>query len=91
MNNKDFLNQLANKANMSSAETKKMVVDFINMFADYADDGSIYSIQGFGNFEVKKKMERIVVNPSTKQRMMVPPKLVLNFKPSASVKDKFKK
>lgn len=91
MNNKDFLNQLANKANMSSAETKKMVEDFINMFADYADDGSIYSIQGFGNFEVKKKMERIVVNPSTKQRMMVPPKLVLNFKPSASVKDKFKK
>ncbi len=91
MNNKDFLNQLANKANMSSAETKKIVEDFINMFADYADDGSIYSIQGFGNFEVKKKMERIVVNPSTKQRMMVPPKLVLNFKPSASVKDKFKK
>jgi nucleoid DNA-binding protein len=91
MNNKDFLNQLANKADMSSAETKKMVEDFINMFADYADDGSIYSIQGFGNFEVKKKMERIVVNPSTKQRMMVPPKLVLNFKPSASVKDKFKK
>lgn len=91
MNNKDFLNQLANKANISSAETKKMVEDFINMFADYADDGSIYSIQGFGNFEVKKKMERIVVNPSTKQRMMVPPKLVLNFKPSASVKDKFKK
>ena len=91
MNNKDFLNQLANKAYMSSAETKKMVEDFINMFADYADDGSVYSIQGFGNFEVKKKMERIVVNPSTKQRMMVPPKLVLNFKPSASVKDKFKK
>lgn len=91
MNNKDFLNQLANKADMSSVETKKMVEDFINMFADYADDGSIYSIQGFGNFEVKKKMERIVVNPSTKQRMMVPPKLVLNFKPSASVKDKFKK
>ena len=91
MNNKDFLNQLANKADMSSAETKKMVEDFINMFADYADDGSIYSIQGFGNFEVKKKMERIVVNPSTKQRMMVPPKLVLNFKPSASVKDKLKK
>ena len=85
------MNQLANKANMSSAETKKIVEDFINMFADYADDGSIYSIQGFGNFEVKKKMERIVVNPSTKQRMMVPPKLVLNFKPSASVKDKFKK
>ena len=90
MNNKDFLNQLANKADMSSAETKKMVEDFINMFADYADDGSIYSIQGFGNFEVKKKMERISVNPTTKQRMLIPPKLVISYKPSVSLKEKIK-
>jgi DNA-binding protein HU-beta len=91
MNNKDFLNQLAGKINLSMAETKQMTEAFTNMFADYAEDGTVYSIQGFGNFEVKKKLERIVVNPSTKQRMMVPPKLVLSFKPSSAVKDKFKK
>lgn len=48
------------------------------------------SIPKFGTFEVKKRLERIVVNPGTKQRMLVPPKLVLGFKPIASLKEKVK-
>ena len=39
---------------------------------------------------MKKRMERIVVNPSTGMRMLVPPKLVLGFKPNASIKEKLK-
>ena len=30
------------------------------------------------------------INPSTKQRMLVPPKLVLTYRPSNTLKDKFK-
>ena len=45
----------------------------------------------FGNFEVKKKLERVMVNPTTGQRMLVPPKLVLAFKPNPTWKDKIKK
>ena len=41
-------------------------------------------------FEIKKKLERISVNPVTKQRLLVPPKLVLTFRPSNVLKDKFK-
>ena len=53
-------------------------------------DGNVVYIQSFGSFEVKKKSERILVNPVSKQRMLVPPKLVLTYKPSATLKDKFK-
>jgi len=53
-------------------------------------EGNVVTIQGFGTFEVKKKAERITVNPTTKQRMLVPPKLVLTYRPSAQLKDKFK-
>ena len=53
-------------------------------------DGNSVSIQGFGTFDVKKKMERISVNPVTHQRMLIPPKLVLSYKPSVSLKEKFK-
>lgn len=38
-------------------------------------------------FDVKKKMERIMVNPATQQRMLVPPKLVLGFKAVPKLKD----
>lgn len=54
------------------------------------EDGNVIAIQGFGTFEVKKKVERISVSPTTKQRMLVPPKLVLTYKPSMLLKEKFK-
>ena len=45
----------------------------------------------FGNFEVKKKLERVMMNPATGQHMLVPPKLVLSFKPNPTWKDQIKK
>jgi DNA-binding protein HU-beta len=53
-------------------------------------DGNSLLITDFGTFDVKKKMERISVNPTTKQRLLIPPKLVLSFRPSASLKEKIK-
>ena len=53
-------------------------------------EGNVIAVQGFGSFEVKKKAERISINPASKQRMLVPPKLVLSYKPSNTLKDKFK-
>ena len=39
------------------------------------EEGNVIAVQGFGSFEVKKKAERISINPASKQRMLVPPKL----------------
>ena len=91
MNNKEFISELARKLGYTNKDTAQLLSSAIGVMTQELQEGKTIAIQGFGTFEVKKKMERIVVNPSTKQRMMVPPKLVLNFKPSASVKDKFKK
>ena len=59
--------------------------------AQQLQDGNTVAIQGFGTFEVRKKLERISINPATQQRMLIPPKLVLTYKPSAILKEKFKK
>lgn len=90
MNNKEFISQMAAKLDMSTKETQKLVDNFISELAERLDDDTTLAIQGFGNFEVKKKLERVVVNPTTRQRMLVPPKLVLAFKPSPALKEKFK-
>jgi DNA-binding protein HU-beta/integration host factor subunit alpha len=47
-------------------------------------------VPNFGTFEPKKKLERVIVNPASGQRMLVPPKLVLGFKPNQTWKDKLK-
>jgi nucleoid DNA-binding protein len=67
-----------------------MVTTLIDAMGDIFQNGDVVTIPKFGTFEVKKRLERVVVNPGTKQRMLVPPKLVLSFKPIAAIKDKLK-
>ena len=86
MNHKDFISQLTEQTNVNAKEANRLSQVLTDTMASILDDGDAIAIQGFGLFEVKKKMERIVVNPSSKQRMLVPPKLVISFKPSATLK-----
>ena len=67
-----------------------MVTSLLSDMTRQLEDGNTISVQGFGTFEVKKQAERISVNPTTKQRMLVTPKLVLTYKPSPLLKDTFK-
>lgn len=90
MNNKDFITELAERTGYSAEDTQCMADIVIESMADYFLEGETVLIPTFGTFEVKKKMERIMVNPSTGQRMLVPPKLVLNFKPNVNWKERIK-
>ena len=86
MNNKEFIAELAERTGYSSKDTQRLVN---NMGKAFQEDNAV-QVPNFGTFEAKKKLERIIVNPSTGQRMLVPPKLVLNFKPNQTWKDKLK-
>lgn len=90
MNNKSFISELSRRTGYTQDDVQKMVNTIIDSMNDSFQRGDIVAIPKFGTFEVKKRLERIVVNPGTKQRMLVPPKLVLNFKPIASIKEKLK-
>lgn len=90
MNNKEFTEQLGARCNLSTAETKRRIERMVLALADTLEEGDTLSVPNFGTFEVKKKKERIIVNPSTRQRQLVPPKLTLAFKPSSGLKEKFK-
>lgn len=91
MNNKEFITALSKKTGKSKDKTQKLVNAVISAMADTFDGGDNVTISNFGTFEPKKRMERIFVNPSTGQRMLVPPKIVLGFKASAQVRDNIKK
>ena len=91
MNNKEFINILAGRADMKTSETQKMVDSLVSVMSDCFLEGDSVQLSNFGNFEVKKKLERVMVSPTTGQRMLVPPKFVLAFKPNPTWKDKIKK
>ena len=90
MNNKDFISELSRRLGYTIKDTSELASSLLSGMTQELQEGNVVTRQGFGTFEVKKKAERITVNPTTKQRMLVPPKLVLTYRPSAQLKDKFK-
>ena len=90
MNNKEFIAELASRTGFSAKDTQTLVNNIVNAMGDAFQEDNAVLVPNFGVFETKKKMERIMVNPASGQRMLVPPKLVLNFKPNQTMKDKLK-
>ncbi len=88
MNNKDFLKELGQVSGLSTSEATSYSDAIVSFLSTHLADGDSISVSAFGTFDVKKKLERLVVNPVTKQRMMVPPKIVVNFKAYNSLKEK---
>ena len=88
MNNKEFIAELSRRLGYMVKDASSLMVALVAEMTDELEDENVIAIQNIGSFEVRKKQERVVVNPATQQRMLVPPKLVINFKPSASFKEK---
>ena len=90
MNNKELIAELAARTGHNPKDTQRLVNNVINAMGDAFQEDNAVAVPGFGTFETKKKLERVIINPSTGQRMLVPPKLVLSFKPNQTWKDKLK-
>lgn len=94
MNNKEFLTEMSNKMSAGSsaaitpAMCQKMVAEFTECLVGALESDNEVIVAGLGNFEIKKKNERVIVNPSTGKKMLVPPKLAINFKMSNTLKNK---
>ena len=91
MNNKEFIATLAAKTGYTQDESQKMAKAIVDLMGKSFESGEPVPVVGFGTFDVKKRLERVMVNPSTGLRMLVPPKLVLNFKPAATIKGHVRK
>ena len=90
MNNKEYTSELSRRLGYTIKDTSELIASLLSDMTQQLQEGNAISVQSFGTFEVKKKAERITINPTTKLRMLVPPKLVLTYRPSTALKDKFK-
>ena len=90
LNNKEFTSELSRRLGYTIKDTSELIASLLSDMTQQLQEGNAISVQSFGTFEVKKKAERITINPTTKLRMLVPPKLVLTYRPSTALKDKFK-
>lgn len=69
MNNKEFISELSRRFVYTNKDTTQLVSSVISIMTQQLQDGNTVAIQGFGTFEVRKKLERISINPATQQRL----------------------
>jgi len=90
MNTAELISSLAQKLSLSKTEVAQRLEDTISVVkAELLKENSV-SFYHFGILEVKKREERISVNPVSGKRILVPPKLIVKFKMSNVLKDKLK-
>lgn len=91
MTNKELIAELSKRLEWTQAQTSKILEDAVSVMNTNLTNSNSINIQGFGLFETKKRQERMSVNPVSKQRFLVPPKITTAFRPGQVVKDKLKK
>lgn len=89
MNTKDLITTIRGQQSLSAEEAELLFDATVKTIKKQLLDGNVVAVQGFGQFEPKKKNERISVNPASGERMLVPPKISVAFKPSSVLKDRF--
>ncbi|MDO9634019.1 MAG: HU family DNA-binding protein [Paludibacter sp.] len=90
MKHKDLLIAIASSMNQSEETVEKLMDATVEILKTQLIEGNTIGLQGFGSFELRRKEERLSVHPVTKIRTLIPPKLVVNFKQSSTLKVKLK-
>ena len=86
MESKELIERVAERIGRSVDDTAKLMEGLAIVMRERLTELDSIAIPGFGTFESKKKDERIVNNPSNGKRMLVPPRVVVNFKVSNVLK-----
>ncbi len=91
MTNQELIATLAKRLDWTQRQTSEILEATVSIINSNLEESNSINIQGFGLFETKKRGERISVNPVSKQRFLVPPKISLAFRPGQTIKDNLKK
>ena len=80
MNKAELIAAIAEKAELTKADSKKALDSFIEVTTDSLKKGERVALVGFGSWTVKQRDERKGRNPQTKQEIIIPAKKVIKFK-----------
>jgi DNA-binding protein HU-beta len=90
MNYAELLTELAQRLQLSKADVEKRLNETTAIITAELAKNNVVSIMNFGTLEVKKRQERYSIHPTTGKKLLVPPKLIVKYKPSISYNKKLK-
>jgi len=82
MNKTDLVNEMAAKTGFQKNETKRIINTLIDVLKTTLEKKEKIQLVGFGSFEVVKRAARVGQNPQNGNKINIPAKNVVKFKPS---------
>lgn len=85
MNKTDLVNEIAAKANLNKVAAKAALDACLESIEQALANEDKVQLLGFGTFAVVEKPERQGINPATKEKIVIPARKVVKFKPAAGL------
>ncbi len=90
MNKTELVNAIAEEAKLSKVDAKAALDAALKAITNALVKDDKVVLVGFGTFMVNEKSARTGINPSTKEKIQIPAKKVVKFKPGAELSDVIK-
>jgi integration host factor subunit beta len=90
MTKKEMADAIAEEVNLPQMLVKEIIQRLFDGIIDTLEKEGRIELRNFGVFEVKKRKPRKARNPRTGEKLMVPAKLVVAFKPGLEMEKKVK-
>ncbi len=85
MNKTDLVNEIAAKAKLNKVDAKAALDAVLESIAQALSNDDKVQLIGFGTFSVMEKETRTGINPRTKEKIEIPARKVVKFKPAADL------
>jgi DNA-binding protein HU-beta len=85
MNRTDLVNEIAAKAGMNKNSAKAALDACLESIAQALANEDKVALLGFGTFSVQQKEARTGINPRTKEKIEIPARKVVKFKPGVDL------
>src|SRR5258707_12622826 len=88
---KEIVKQISERIGLTQLKTKDIVQQTFDAIVETLLDVGRIELRNFGVFEVKQRKARKARNPRTGQKVDVPPKNVVTFKPGKEMEERVRK
>lgn len=90
MDNKTLTETVSRRSGINRKESAAMLAALAEAVKAAAAELDTVAVPGFGNFEPKKRPERVMAVPSSGRKLLLPPKISLSFRPAAAFKQQLR-
>ena len=88
MTKKEIVKQISERIGLTQLKTKEIVQQAFDAIVDTLIEQGRIELRNFGVFEVKRRKARKARNPRTGDKVDVPPKNVVTFKPGKEMEER---